>query len=127
MTAGNSTTTLSFTKIAALINSTVPYLFLPLTVCQKFEDAFGITWNDTVQGYFVNETLPTQLQHQNVNVTFTLSNSTAGATVDITLPYAAFDLVVTYPLAVNPTPYFPLMRATNESQYTLGRTFLQEA
>ena len=30
-------------------------------------------------------------------------------------------------MAPNPTRYFPLARATNSSQYTLGRTFFQEA
>jgi len=43
------------------------------------------------------------------------------------LPYAAFDLVADYPLVIDSSRYFPLMRAANESQYTLGRTFLQEA
>ena len=31
------------------------------------------------------------------------------------------------PLLEEDTPYFPIRRALNESQYTLGRTFLQEA
>ena len=128
MAAGNSSTSLSSTSLPALIDSTLPYIFLPLSVCQKFEAAFGITWNEDVGAYLVNETLHTQLQAQNANVTFTLGNSTAGATIDISLPYAAFDLIASYPLLTNSSSrYFPLMRATNESQYTLGRTFLQEA
>ncbi|KAL9030785.1 MAG: hypothetical protein Q9180_006874, partial [Flavoplaca navasiana] len=45
----------------------------------------------------------------------------------IELPYAAFDLIAERPLMKNATRYFPLMRAADESQYTLGRTFLQEA
>lgn len=127
MTAGSSTTILSSSRLVALVDSTFPYITLPLAVCQKFEAAFGITWNDLAQGYLVSETLHAQLQTQNASVTFTLGNSSARATVDITLPYAAFNLVTMYPLTVNSSSYFPLMRATNESQYTLGRTFLQEA
>ena len=126
-TVSGNTTTLSSTSRGAFIDSTVPYIFLPLDVCKKFEVAFGITWDNTSQAYLVSETLHTVLQAQNASVTFTLGNLTAGKTVDITLPYAAFDLTASYPLAENATRYFPLMRATNSTQYTLGRTFLQEA
>ena len=126
-TAGSTNTTLSSTTVAAFVDSTVPYIFLPLNVCQSFEAAFGITWDDDVQAYLVNDTLHAKLLAQNANVTFTLGNATAGKTVDITLPYAAFDLTADYPLVENATLYFPLMRATNDTQYTLGRAFLQEA
>lgn len=120
-------TTLSSNRIAAFVDSTVPYFYLPLDICQKFESAFGITWNNDVQAYLINDTQHQALEAQNASVTFTLSNSTVGRSVNISLPYAAFDLVANYPLVTNSSRYFPLMRAANESQYTLGRTFLQEA
>ena len=115
--------------IAAFIDSTVPYLYLPMEICEGFEDAFGITWNDSVQAYLVNDTLHGDLVTQNASVTFSIGALSGGAdrAIDISLPYAAFDLIAQYPLVENTTRYFPLMRATNESQYTLGRTFLQEA
>jgi hypothetical protein len=47
--------------------------------------------------------------------------------VQITLPFAAFDLSVKWPIVETETPYFPIRRAANDTQYTLGRTFLQEA
>ncbi|RAL66809.1 hypothetical protein DID88_007592 [Monilinia fructigena] len=47
--------------------------------------------------------------------------------VNITLPYAAFDWWAEYPLVQNATRYFPLKRASDSSQITLGRVFLQEA
>jgi len=43
----------------------------------------------------------------------------------IVLFYAAFDLQATYLIYNNSTRYFPIRCAANE--YTLGRTFLQEA
>lgn len=43
------------------------------------------------------------------------------------LPYGAFDLQASHPIYPNATNYFPLRRADNESQYTLGRVLLQEA
>ncbi|KAI4123753.1 MAG: hypothetical protein LQ338_005125 [Usnochroma carphineum] len=115
-------------SIAAFVDSTIPWIYLPVEACKRFEDAFGLTWNEKMQGYPVNDTLHEKLTQQNASVVFTLSNSTSGSgpSVDITLPYAAFDLVMQYPLVRNTTRYFPLARAANESQYTLGRTFLQE-
>ncbi|KAL8966871.1 MAG: hypothetical protein Q9183_003174, partial [Haloplaca sp. 2 TL-2023] len=116
-------------KFPAYIDSTIPYLYLPLESCILFERAFGITWNEFVLAYLVNDSLRDTLLTENPSITFTLSNSTSESspTIDIELPYAAFDLIAEQPLMKQATRYFPLMRASNASQYTLGRTFLQEA
>ncbi len=123
----NTTKFLSTKSIPAFIDSTVPYLYLPLSVCQEFENAFGITWDDEVQAYLVNGTLHSQLQAQNATVTFSLGTPSFEQSVNISMPYAAFDLTANYPLLTNSSGYFALVRAANESQYTLGRAFLQEA
>lgn len=69
-----------------------------------------------------------KLINSNVIFTFSIGNVTkGGSTTDTALPYANFDLSVNYPIVANKTRYFPLMRAANDSQYTLGRAFLQEA
>lgn len=47
--------------------------------------------------------------------------------MDVNLPYGAFDLQANSPFYSNATNYFPLRRAANSTQYTLGRTYLQEA
>jgi hypothetical protein len=61
-------------------------------------------------------------------LTFMLGNTVdGGQTVSIDLPYNAFDLQADYPIYPNATNYFPLRRASNDTQYTLGRVFLQEA
>jgi hypothetical protein len=114
--------------IFAFIDSTLPYIWLPLDACQAFESAFGLTWNQTSEMYLVNNTLHAKLLASNANVTFTLGvGKNGGETVDIVLPYASFDLTATPPLLKNTTSYFPLKRAANDTQYTLGRAFLQEA
>ena len=118
---------LSNTSLPMFLDSTIPYIYLPLDVCLQFESAFGITWNGTVQAYLVNDTQHARLKAQNANVTFSLGNGQPDTMVNITLPYAAFDLNASYPLVNTPSRYFPLVRATNETQYTLGRTFFQEA
>lgn len=127
---GESTTLQSDNEtIQASIDSTTPYIWLPQNVCEQFEGAFGIVWDTAVQGYLVNDTLHRNLSSSGTSVVFNLGNAstTPGQGFNISLPYAAFDLTAGPPLLKNSSRYFPLMRAANQSQITLGRTFLQEA
>ncbi len=125
--SGHTNKSLSATPFPAFINSDVPYFYLPLAVCQQFESAFGIVYDNTTGLYLVNDTLHTQLLAQSANVTFKLTNAAGESTIDIVLPYQAFDLIAEWPLVKNTTRYFPLKRAVNNTQTTLGRAFLQEA
>lgn len=113
--------------IPAFLDSTVPYIYLPVAACEEFEKAFGLTWNNDSQLYLLNDTQHTDLKTRNPNITFTIGNLTSATKLDIVFPYAAFDLTVAYPHVTNPTRYFPLKRAEKVEQYTLGRTFFQEA
>jgi hypothetical protein len=114
--------------IFTFIDSTVPTIWLPLAACQQFEKVFGLTWDEATELYLVNDTLHTILLNNNATFTFSLENSaTGGPVLNITLPYASFDLSVSWPIVANTTRYFPIQRAANDTQYTLGRTFLQEA
>ena len=126
--SAGSVKTLHSTPFQVFIDSTIPYLWLPPELCSKFEDAFGLSWNSTVGRYLINDTHHEVLQQQNANVTFHLGNDESGETiVNITLPYSSFDLKLGFPFASTKQNYFPLRRAANATQYTLGRTFLQEA
>ncbi|EHK96850.1 hypothetical protein M7I_7391 [Glarea lozoyensis 74030] len=89
----------------ASIDSSVPYIYLPVDVCKQFESAFGLVWDEASQLYLVDDNLRTH----------------------IVLPYKAFDLYATSPLVQTSSHYFPLKRAANPGQVTLGRAFLQEA
>lgn len=115
-------------QISIYLDSTIATLWLPESACSAFEDAFNLTYDNEIQRYLVNETEHDALTELNPSITFTLVNG-AGDEVAITLPYAAFDLNVTYPIVSNGSSshYFPLQRAANDTQYTLGRTFFQEA
>ncbi|KAL9585304.1 MAG: hypothetical protein Q9212_001598 [Teloschistes hypoglaucus] len=113
-------------NITALVTSDLPYLALPETVCKHFETAFGLSWDNSRELYLVNDTVHGQLRTMNPSIVFSLGQSTAQS-VNITVPYQAFDLQVTQPIAENGTNYFPLRRSSNATQYTLGRAFLQEA
>jgi hypothetical protein len=114
-------------SIAAFADSSLPFIWLPVEACTLFENAFGPVWDNTTELYLLNSSHQATLKAHNANITFTLGNLTVGANVNITLPYAAFDLSVSSPIVNNSTPYFPLKRAITSTQYTLGRTFFQEA
>lgn len=115
--------------ILVFIDSTIPHIWLPLNACEVFEAVFGISWDPASDLYLVNETTHQALLAQNASLTFRIgTDAFSSNVVNITLPYASFDLEVldTYPHVTNSTRYFPLRRAANDTQYTLGRTFLQE-
>ncbi|KAI1264910.1 aspartic peptidase domain-containing protein [Xylariaceae sp. FL1019] len=110
------------------IDSTDPNFWLPDTVCTYFEEAFGLVHDNQSGLYLVNETQHNLLLNSSIWITFMLSNTESGGdTVSITLPYDAFALQAQYPLVEETSYYFPLRRAANSTQYTLGRAFLQEA
>jgi len=114
--------------IKIYMDSSVPQIWLPIEVCRLFEAEFGIVWNDALKLYLVNQTQHDILIARNTSIVFVLSSLSSPGTVNITLPYAAFDLTLSAPLVANPpVRYFPLKRAENSTQYTLGRTFFQEA
>ena len=132
-TAGGSTSLLS-KPILFFIDSSVSHIWLPLAACKAFQEAFNLTYDQDLGLYLVNDTVHSSLLSQNVTISFTLSNdlslSLSSPLVTIDMPYSAFDLQLTadYPNNTNnATYYFPIRQAANQSQYTLGRTFLQES
>ncbi|KAK4100947.1 acid protease, partial [Parathielavia hyrcaniae] len=126
--SGSNSATLLSDSIDIMIDSTDPNLWLPAEVCDAFEEAFGLTLDSESGLYLVNDTHRNTLLDSDAQVSFRLSDvKSGGDTVAIVLPYAAFDLTAEYPLVKNTSRYFPLRRANSSAQYTLGRTFLQEA
>nr|OQO24786.1 hypothetical protein B0A51_09411 [Rachicladosporium sp. CCFEE 5018] len=112
--------------IYTFIDSVVAPMWLPLEACQAFERAFGLVWNETADLYLLDSTTHADMRAQNPTFTLTLGSGTSGGnTTTINLPYSAFDLNMT--VGYTSEPYFPLKRAQNSTQYTLGRVFLQEA
>ncbi|KAJ5924137.1 hypothetical protein N7466_008324 [Penicillium verhagenii] len=126
--SGSSSATLLSEPILIFIDSTDPNLWLPESVCEAFENAFGLSLDSESDLYLVNDTHHTELLNSDAQVTFRLSDvDNGGDAVTITLPYDAFALTAEAPLVDNSSYYFPLKRAANSTQYTLGRAFLQEA
>jgi len=123
--------------IYSLIDSGVPDIWLPRDACDVFEQAFGLTYDNTSQRYLIDDATHTKMDQLNPIVVFnigpladasnTKTETNSGSSVAIKLPYAAFVLQASYPLYPNATLYFPIRRAANDTQYTIGRAFLQEA
>ncbi|KAK3326079.1 aspartic peptidase domain-containing protein [Apodospora peruviana] len=126
--SGSTSAVLLSEPIDIFIDSTDPNLWLPSDACDAFEQAFGLTLDSETGLYLVNETHHQALKDSNAEVTFRLSDiKSGGEEVAIVLPYRAFDLEALPPFVKTKSRYFPLKRAANSTQYTLGRTFLQEA
>ncbi|KAK0279021.1 hypothetical protein LTR35_008756 [Friedmanniomyces endolithicus] len=123
---GGSTQQLLSAPLTAYIDSSVSQMWLPGETCAFFADAFGLTYTGDSNYYVVNQTMHDQLKASSPSLTFAVG-TLGGNTVNIEFPWAAFDHNLTTPLSDPPYPYFPLRQAANESQYTLGRVFLQEA
>lgn len=134
LTANTTTTSnidlLKRNDVTMFIDSTVAELWLPKEICTAFEDAFGLVYDNTTDLYLVDDALHSKLLNENPSVTFTLGQKySTDATMQITLPYDAFDLQASAPYRglQQSSRYFPIRRGNDSSQWVLGRTFLQEA
>lgn len=99
--------------ILSFVDATVPHIWSPLEACEAFEKAFGITYDAAPGLYLVNKMMHRGLLARNVTLVFTIEVDTISPfAVNISLPYAAFDLQLTScPNAPNATRYFSLRRA----------------
>ena len=110
----------------AVIDSTLPYLWLPPTVCDSLADMFRLTYDNTTGLYTVNETAHNFNLQQKASLAFKVgaSSGPSNSFTSIVLPYRALDLDASFPIYENATNYFPIKRSTG--QLVLGRAFLQE-
>lgn len=117
------------------IDSSTPFLWMPPAVCDKVASALNLTYDDSLDVYlFDNNSSPADLVSWGLTFTFSLGNLRGDDdNVEITLPYSAFNLRLSYPFpnlnatfGSSPTSYFPLRRTSDSTQYAIGRAFLQE-
>ena len=117
--------TLLSSNITVAIDSSQPYLYLPKASCSVFARAFGLTLDPDLNLYQPNTTAHGALRRSNPSLNFQFGASSSD-TLNITLPYQAFDLQTTAPITKNGTNYFPIRCTDDSSQFVLGRAFLQE-
>lgn len=119
---------LALSGFDAIIDSTLPYLWLPDDACDRFRDRFRLTYDEERNLYTINETDHIYNKNQGGKINFNLNSREEGETAQTTIsfPYDAFALEGNYPLFNETTLYFPIRKSANRT-YVLGRTFLQEA
>lgn len=112
----------------AVIDSTLPFLYLPSGVCDEFASRLGLTHDPATDLYILNNTQRTTNKQTIQSITFALVDTEySGNSTTIELGYNAFDLEATLPLYEQATPYFPIRKSLSGDHNVLGRAFLQEA
>ncbi|KAF2469283.1 acid protease, partial [Lindgomyces ingoldianus] len=124
----NGTLTLSGnTGFLVPIDSSIPELWFPQSICDNFAKAFGLQYHEPSTRYIISDGIREQLRQLSPTLTFVIGTGVVeGQTTTIDIPYSAFDLQAGYPIFATTVSYFPIRRAANDSQYMIGRVFLQE-
>ncbi|KAF2440815.1 hypothetical protein P171DRAFT_446778 [Karstenula rhodostoma CBS 690.94] len=109
-------------------DSSLPYLLLPDTICEMFEEHFELRYDHTSNLYTLNESAHQKNQQHKAIVSFRIGYGEPDSNyyTKIVLPYDAFHPNICLPDSENLTRYFPLKRSSDGS-FKLGGTFLQEA
>ncbi|KAF2007348.1 acid protease [Amniculicola lignicola CBS 123094] len=128
ITTNLTETPLLSTGIVSYISTLVGEIWLPTAACKRFEDAFGLVWDNRTELYLMNDSLHESLLEKNPIVSFQVGPQVSGSSVTIELPYWNwYQTATSSKLGNSSSLYFPLKRAANDTQYVLGRAFLQSA
>jgi Eukaryotic aspartyl protease len=119
-----------------VIDSSTPFLWLPEAVCENFAQTLNLTYDNTLQLYVFgdNNSSPEILAGWELTFNFALGNLPgAENNIEISLPYDTFNLQLSFPyrnldaeFGSPPTNYFPIRKAADNTQFIIGRAFLQE-
>lgn len=105
-------------------------MWLPKSACDAIANVFSLTFSQTNKLYLINDTAHEKNLKNNPSVSIRIADTpTASESVTIHFPYSAFahPYYDTYDPSYNNKTYFPIRLASDLTQYTLGRVFLQEA
>ncbi|KAF1817156.1 acid protease, partial [Eremomyces bilateralis CBS 781.70] len=113
-----------------LLDSTLPYMFLPRSICDRFEEVLGLTYDNRTGLYLMDEANRSKHRDLNTTIQFNLADAYSSASITrISLPFVALDLEASWPTVPNGnhTRFFPIRRGVASDKYILGRAFMQEA
>jgi hypothetical protein len=113
----------------AVIDSTLPFFYLPSAVCDSLANKLSLTYDDATDLFTINADHLAANKNDIKQIRITVGDTqNSGNTTSITLPYAAFDLTATWPTydQNQSQAFFPVRRAPGNT-FIIGRTFLQEA
>ncbi|KAH7078898.1 aspartic peptidase domain-containing protein, partial [Paraphoma chrysanthemicola] len=123
-------TSLQSSPIISYMSTLIPDIWLPFDTCTEFSKAFGLTFNTTSKEFYVNSTMHQLNLERNPIVSMRVGPEATGDSVTIQLPYWNFYLATrpgTNASDDEGTFRFPIRPASNDTQYILGRAFLQSA
>ncbi|KAK4691133.1 hypothetical protein P7C71_g5803, partial [Lecanoromycetidae sp. Uapishka_2] len=106
----------------------IPSASYGYTAGASYQQKNGVNGSLTLGGlYTINDTTHSTLLKENPSVVIELANSQNGPSVNITLPYASFDLTANYPLVKNQTRFFPLQRGSDDIDYDNSNFSISQA
>ncbi|KAF1989871.1 acid protease [Aulographum hederae CBS 113979] len=120
-------------SIYALIDSTIPFIYLPRSVCEKFEEKYNLTWDEETELYLLNETQHRKLMDLKPNFTFSIgphndpSSPDYSQGVSITLPYSALDLGASFPFIKPSSPLYDVEEYERSNRLIANKTAQSEA
>ncbi|KAF4554429.1 Hypothetical protein D9617_4g001830 [Elsinoe fawcettii] len=121
----NGTATLFTEPLTLSIDSTIPELVLPQSLCDTLATTFNLDYDNETNLYSRSYSYDNRLDRVTASLSFTFTSPSSSAPSQvINLPYGAFRL--SHPLASSFSGYFPIRRASSPP-YILGRVILQEA
>lgn len=119
------------TPIVSYISTLIPDIYLPVGVCSEFAKAFGLSYDTDTLDYYVNSSMHDANLSRNPVVSFQVGPEVTGASATIRLPYWNFYLAVQNSSSTAGIARgvfrFPIKQAAKDTQYMLGRSFLQSA
>lgn len=131
ITANESNENLLSTPIIAYISTLIPDLWLPNSACEAFLRAFRLSYSNETQAFYVNSSQHEVNLASNPIASWQIGPETSGPSVAINMPYWNFYMAATAgdtnSIMQEGGFRFPIRRATKDTQYILGRTFLQSA
>lgn len=116
-------------SFTAIIDSTLPYLYLPDTICDALAERLGLIYDDFNDLYTVNDTQRATNLNSVDTLKLQLSDALGGtAATSITFNFRALDMSTSWPIlnANNTSEGFIPIRKARKTPI-LGRTFFQEA
>ena len=110
------------------ITPSVPYLYLPASVCSALAEDLPISYNASFNVFEWDTEDPSyaEIVTSPSFLNFTFSGGNGQDPISIRVPFALLNLTLDAPLVGNPVSYFPCA-PSNPAPFALGRAFLQAA
>lgn len=117
--------------IISYISTLVPDIWLPFDACTAFQRAFGLSYNNNTEAFYVNSSQHALNLASKPVARFQVGPQTSGDSTVINMPYFNFYLadkdIEADPILKEGGFRFPIRRAAKDTQFILGRAFLQSA